>query len=154
MPYYFTRNDLDALDRKIREIQARMDRVVEDLGDSAQQGAETWHDNFGHEESMRQQAMWSAHLGELMRIKGLAKVVTPPPSGDEVLIGRTVLITDLDTEETREFEIGSFMVFDSGDRRISYAAPLAEIILGAKAGDVRSGKIGEKRKRFQVLSIR
>lgn len=154
--HYFLREDLDALDRSIDEIDNRIKDILSQAGDSCKGRSDTWHDNFEHEDGRRSSFMWSTRLKELVAIKKNAKIVTPAPTGDEVVIGRTVIIRDEETQEISTFRVGSYMVLgDHEDQEvISYAAPLAKIIIGARAGDLREGQIGRGKKRFKIIEVR
>ena len=55
MAYRFLRKDYDALLAKIEELAAALREAGQEKGRWANQGAETWHDNFGYEEGQRQE---------------------------------------------------------------------------------------------------
>jgi len=95
--------------------------------------------------------MISGRLREMIDIRNRARVVQPSRASDRVGIGRVVTVRD-DEDMVILFEVGSFMMFD-GDRRVSYAAPLAKLLMGAEVGEVREGKIAGAERAFEVLRI-
>ena len=155
MIFYFTREGFDALNAKIREVEGRIEDLEKGTGAACQTGHETWHDNFDYEEGVRQQRMWSKRLDELVDIKRNVRVIEPAQSGRAVAIGRTITILDEDTAEIWTFRIGSYMIFreNSEISEVSYAAPLAIFLAGSMVGDVRSGIVGQEKKRFLVLAV-
>lgn len=153
--HYFLREDLEALNESIRDIDDRIRDVLRQSGDSCGEGADTWHDNFEYEEGQRGAYMWSNRLRELVALRATAELVIPAPSGNEVLIGRIVTIEDESTKDISTFQIGSYMILKrrSGREVISYAAPVAAILIGAKAGDVRKGLIGGVTMTFRIIKV-
>ena len=150
--FYFLPEDFEDLNDQIEQICEKIKELGKEAGESCQEGAETWHDNFAFEESQRQQYMWSNRLRELIRVRNNARVIQPSPQGDKVSIGRVVTIQDTATEETQIFKIGSYMILKEKDE-ISYNAPLARMLIGAEIDDERTGKIGGKQKTFRILEI-
>lgn len=153
--HYFLREDLDALNESIREVDDRIREILNQAGGSCQEGADTWHDNFEYEDCQRSVAMWSTRLRELVALRKSAKLITPAPTGDEALIGRTITIQDQETKEVITFQIGSYMILKKrADREaVSYAAPLAVMFIGAKVGEIKEGEIGREKKRFMITKI-
>jgi transcription elongation GreA/GreB family factor len=153
--YYFLKEDFEALNAEIEKIADKIKEIGKEMGKSCQEGAETFHDNFAYEDGERQQYMWSTRIRELIRIRNQACVLLDPPRGDTVSIGRTVIVKDEHTGETRAIKIGSYMVLskEEGKEVISYNAPLARMLIGAQVGDIRDAVIAGKKKRFRVLKI-
>ncbi len=151
--YYFLREDFDGLIKEIAKIALRMKELGKEVGQSCKEGAETFHDNFALEDSHRQQRMWSTRLKELSDIRNQARVIDPPQK-DKVALGVTVTIEDENTGETRVMKIGSFMVFDDKDGSvISYAAPLARMIIGGKVGETKEAIIAGTKRVFNITKI-
>lgn len=151
--FYFLMEDFGQLEKQIQEVCERIRKIGEDMGKSCQQGAETFHDNFAHEEGARQQYMWSNKLRELIRVRNSARVVTPNPTSDKVSIGKKVTIIDESSGQTKTLRVGSFMVF-SKDDTISYNAPLARLLMGAKIGERVEGIVGDKVRSVLVVDVK
>lgn len=157
MRYYFTREDLDALDREINAVRDRIALAAKEMGVSCQQSSETFHDNFGFEQAERDRGMWSSHLHQLLAVRNNAEVVTPGLNRGVVYLGRTVKVFDLDSSEEKTFRIGSYMVLNAegvdGVQVLSYDTPLAKALIGAREGEHRSFFLGEKEHHLVVLKI-
>jgi transcription elongation GreA/GreB family factor len=149
--YFFLPEDFEQLSRQIINIADKIREIGQIMGESCEEGAETYHDNFAYEDGERQQYMWSKRLRELIAVKNNARVITLEEKPGRVTLGCRVNVLDLEMETEKEFQIGSYISFQNN--AISYAAPVARILIGAAPGDVRHGKIANKEKMFEILDI-
>jgi transcription elongation GreA/GreB family factor len=132
MAYRFLRKDYDALLAKMEALAGALRETGQEKGRWADQGAETWHDNFGYEEEQRQEWTLSDRLEDFVRMKDDAEVVQGRAI-DEVDVGTQVTVRDTGTGEQRTFVIGSYQVLDrQHQNEMSYAAPLARISHGGR----------------------
>lgn len=157
MKYYFLPEDLMVLRKKVKELTDRISEALGNIGTSCQGGSDTFHDNFEHEQGQRISAMWSVRARELNDILRQAEVISVDfLRSDEVTIGKSVTVLDESSGETRTFKIGSYMNFRDDDQEdvVSYAAPLAKMVMCAKVGEVREGQIGSDKKRFKIVEIK
>lgn len=152
MTYFFLPEDFLKLTEKVHAVMDEMERVAQDMGESCQEGAETYHDNFAYEDGERRLRMLSQRLRDLVRVRNAARVVDPDAGLAELGIGSRVTLQDLQDGAVKKFKIGSYMNFDSGDA-ISYDSPLAKLLMEAEPGERLDGMIGGRRRRFQVLAI-
>lgn len=153
MAYRFLRKDHDALLAKIDELAVALREAGEEKGLWADQSAETWHDNFGYEEEQRQQWALSQRLEEFVEMKNAAQIVERRAMG-EVDIGSQVTIRDTETGEQSMFVIGSYQVLDrEHENEISYAAPVAKPLMGARVGEEREVAIGDRAAVYRVVGI-
>ena len=98
--------------------------------------------------------MLSRQLRDLVDLRKKAKKADLPSDKNKVGIGSIVTILNSATGEIKSFKIGSFAVFaETGERTISYNSPLAQIIIGAKIGEMRIGKISKAEKSFKIIKI-
>jgi transcription elongation GreA/GreB family factor len=156
--YYFLKEDFLALSAEIEKIADRIKGFGREVGLSCKEGAETFHDNFALEDSHRQQFMWSTRLRDLIRIRNESRVFSPQQEGrvslEKVSLGLKVTVEDENTGEMRVIKIGSYMIFDDQEGlAVSYEAPLARMLLGAKVGDIRESTIAGKKKVLQIIKI-
>jgi transcription elongation GreA/GreB family factor len=128
----FLRKDYDALLAKIDELAEALKQAGQEKGLWANQSAETWHDNFGYEQEQEREWALSERLQEFVDMKNDAQIVDYRPI-DQVDIGATVTIQEVGTGERRMLVVGSYQVLDQQhEDEVSYAAPLAKPLLGAK----------------------
>ncbi|TAN58731.1 hypothetical protein EPN15_00110 [Patescibacteria group bacterium] len=152
--FYFLKQDLEALDARIKELRDKLEETLKEGGESTRQSSETWHDNFPFEEAQRQFGLLARQLRDLVDLRKKAKEADFPLDKNIVGIGSIITIQNLDTGEIKSFKIGSFAVFaETGEKIISYDSPLARIIMGAKIGEVKSGMIGKNNVKFKITEI-
>jgi transcription elongation GreA/GreB family factor len=152
MKFYFLREDFEKLGEQIVQVNARIREIGREMGQSCQEGAETFHDNFAYEDGERQQRMWSLMLQDLVEINRNAEIIVPPASNGKVAIGSLVTLSDIETGEEKRVRIGSYRVFENHGA-VSYSAPLGQILLGAKEGDTVTGVIAGKPKKFAIVGV-
>lgn len=157
----FLREDYDGLLDEINRLSEKIRSIGLVMADGASQDAgNAIHDNPSYEEGHRQLRMWTRHLADLIRLRDQAQLVQKPTSTQRVEIGSTVTVMDLDELTTLTYQIGSFQNFRPASSRpqheqmvVSYPAPLAKMLLGAKVDDRRTAIIAGKPKSLRVLRI-
>lgn len=75
-------------------------------------------------------------------------------SGDKVLFGASVDISDLDSGEERNITIVGEDEANVESGFISYASPLARALIGKSMGDVAKVKLPNGVKEYEILSVR
>jgi len=151
-PYLFLRKDFERLERKIGELGDEMLRVGSEMGIWASQGAETWHDNFGYEEGLRQEEMLGHRSEEFEALASEAEIVTEA-TDDKVGVGTLVELED-NMKRRRRFLVSSYLVLDRrDDREVSYAAPIIAPFMGAAVGEERSVELPRGEQVWRVVSI-
>lgn len=151
---YFLKEDYDALCEEILSLCDKIKGIEKEMGASCQEGAETFHDNFAHEEGTRQQYMWSTRLKSLIAIQNKARIISSPGASiEKVSLGNIVTYKEVGSSKENRRRIGSFLVFVGQENCISYNSPVARILLGGMVGEIREGIIGGKKKKFEILSI-
>ena len=149
--YYFLAADLAELDKQIEELLITIKRTGQEMGASTQETSETWHDNFGHEDSSRRFAMHTERYRQLTNIRRQAQVVDKCASETVVSIGSKVVLQEEDGAE-RAVKIGSYLTLTEAGLT-SYSSPLAKLAMGAKKGDIIVGNVAGQLKVFTVLSV-
>ncbi len=74
-------------------------------------------------------------------------------SSDEVLIGATVKLKDMDTDEELEYMLVSGEEADYAQNKISIASPVGSGLLNHKVGDVVDIKIPAGTLKYRILGI-
>ena len=151
MRYYFLKEDFEELENSIAEIRERILLYQKEKGLSTTQSSETWHDNYGFEESERQIKRLYGQLQEIMEIKINSEIIEPA-NNNKAGIGKTVKIKNLETGEEKEIFIGSYMALKNKNS-VSYESPLGKILLGAKKGKIKKGIINKKSVILKIVDI-
>ncbi len=94
-------------------------------------------------------------LGYLSKVMKMAKVVDPAQqqARGEVRFGATVELADEDDVRRTLTLVGEDEA-DAADGRISWSAPLARALVGAKVGDERVVRLPAGEKSYEVVAIR
>lgn len=153
-PYRFLARDLDALKARIARYEEQWREALSGIHDSTTQSSETWHDNPQFDEVQQRAKMLKTERDKLMSILHNSVLVTPTAPDGRVDVGSVVRVRYAKTGREDRFVIGSYMVLDDeDDSRISYAAPLAELLLGRKQGETVSGTIGSRRMELEIVEV-
>lgn len=151
---YFLKEDYDALCNEIVVLCDRIKNIGREMGLSCQEGAETFHDNFAHEDGTRQQHMWSTKLRDLIVIRNEAEIITNPSTSiGKVSLGNIVTYKEVGSSKEDRRKISSFLVFIDQENCISYNSPIARILMGGRVGDIREWTLGKKKKKIEIISI-
>jgi len=151
-PYLFLQKDFDRLNRRIGNVADQITEVGADMADWAAQGAETWHDNFGYEEGVRQEDMLARRGEDFEAVRERAEIVTTA-SSDRVSVGSRVILEN-DAGERRTLIVSSYWVLDRRTpEEISYAAPLIAPFMSAGTGERRSVSVPEGEQIWRVAAI-
>lgn len=151
--YFFLIEDFDDLNREIGNTSRLIEKAMKDIGDSCDEGADTWHDNFAFEEGQRQSTMWTQRIRELLKIRNNAALVNPPTDTSKVSVGCTVTVLDETKSKEMTFKIGSYINFKDSRDYVSYSAPLAKLVIGAAVGEERKGMIDPYEMILKVMKI-
>ena len=94
-------------------------------------------------------------LGYLSKVMKQAKVVDPAAQEqrDSVRFGATVELADEDDQRRTLTLVGEDEA-DASVGRISWAAPIARALVGAKVGDERLVRLPAGEKSYEIISIR
>ncbi|TRZ94268.1 transcription elongation factor GreA, partial [bacterium] len=86
---------------------------------------------------------------KLARVRILDKNIP----GDEVLIGATVKLKDMDTQEELDYTLVSELEADYAEGKISITSPVGNGLLGHKENEVVEIKIPAGIKRYKIIKI-
>ncbi len=149
---YFLADDYFILEERIDEYKRNVLEVGQMMGDATDGGGDTFHDNFAHEQAIRDHEMQAVQLVKLLKVRERAKLVLPDYLAGYVGLGRITTFEDLEERETLTYQVGSYMTFDREDA-ISYVSPVAKILIGGRIGETRTGKINEQTRSFKILDV-
>lgn len=153
-PLYFLEEDLRHLDHAIDEVRHQIRRTKHEAAESVEQSSESWHDNFTFEEAQRQLRMLLNHLAGLSKQRERAVLVTIPTRPERADVGAKVTFTGLG-DGTETMIIGSANVGTvlSELGAVSYLSPVGSLLLGATAGEVRTGTVSGRSVTLHVIAV-
>lgn len=153
--YRFLARDLEALKNRIARYDEQWRETLSGVHDSTTQSSETWHDNPQFDDVQQRAKMLETERNKLQAILADSELVEPAAPDGCVDVGSMVRVRYAKTGREEQFVIGSYMVLDCEDEeRISYAAPLAQLLMGHRDGETVEGKIGTRKVQLDIVNIR
>ena len=129
--------EMPALSERIRQARA--------LGDLSE--------NFDYQDSKRQQGFIAGRIADLTAILERARIVEETVGGDNVGLGSTVALRDLDYDDEITYTLVDPVSADPANDRISISSPVGKALMGAKVGDNIEVDIPSGKARYEVLGI-
>lgn len=137
--------ELASLHAERREIPARL-RIAREFGDTA--------NNDEHQAIREDEAVLAARIARLEDILARATEVDHTDVDDSVTIGSSVTVVDVDTQEKRDYAIGSAHGALSRGT-VSALSPVGQALLGRRVGDLVSVQLPHgRRRKFKLCEIR
>jgi transcription elongation factor GreA len=91
---------------------------------------------------------------EIDSILAQSEVIDPATlSGDRVVFGATVRLTDTDSGEETSYSIVGDYEGDIKDGRLAISAPLARALIGREKGDTVSLRTGKGTREYQIADV-
>jgi len=152
MEYLMTRLGADALRKKIAALEEKLRAVLKEKGYAAEVGGNQWHDNFSFEEAQRQEQMLVFEIRRAQEVLSCARVVEIPQNPTAIHLGCTATVA-IHGRGTRAITIVGYGEADPDHGRIAYNSPMGQSLLGARAGETRSYRVGNRQFEVTVLEI-
>ena len=112
-------------------------------------------ENAEYHSAREQQAFVEGRIQELEGALSHAQVIdTATLSGDKVLFGATVCLSDADTEEKSTYKIVGQYEANLDKGLISLLSPLAKALIGKEVGDIVEVKTPGGEKSYEILSVK
>jgi len=128
-----------------REVAERIKQAIE-FGDISE--------NSEYEDAKNEQAWIEGRILTLEKMLRNAKIIDDENLGtDEVTLGSTVQIRDLEFDEVLEYTIVGSMEADPGNRMISNESPVGKAILGKSKGSVVEVTVPAGVLKYQIVEI-
>ena len=111
-------------------------------------------ENAEYHAAKERQGMIEARIKELEIKVNLAEVIDPSKlSGDRVMFGATVLLTDVKTDEEVKYQIVGDDEADIKIGRISLSSPVARALIGKLVGDEAEVRSPKGARVFEVSKV-
>ena len=128
-----------------RDVAERIKQAIE-FGDISE--------NSEYEDAKNEQAWIEGRILTLEKMLRNAKIIDDENLGtDEVTLGSTVQIRDLEFDEVLEYTIVGSMEADPGNRMISNESPVGKAILGKSKGSVVEATVPAGVLKYQIVEI-
>ena len=112
-------------------------------------------ENADYQTARDKQSFIEGRIQDLEAALSLAQVIDPKTlSGDTVLFGATVDVTDLESDKKQTYQIVGQYEANLEKGLISYVSPLAKALIGKAKGDIVEVQTPKGTKAYEVLAIR
>lgn len=112
-------------------------------------------ENAEYQTAREKQSFIEGRIQDLEAALSRAQVIDPKTlSGDAVLFGATVDVSDLDTDQKQTYQIVGQYEANLEKGLISYISPLAKALIGKTKGDIVEVQTPKGTKSYEVLAIR
>jgi len=149
-----TRAGYDKIKAELAELEnVRMPEIEQRIGTARSEG--DLSENAEYHGARESQGLLQAKINLLKSKLANAELVDPATMPkDQVVFGATVKVKDLDFGDTEEFTLVGAGEEDYDAGKILVTSPLAQGLLGKKAGEKAEIQVPAGVNRFQILEIR
>ena len=137
--------------KRLREVDRP--KNVQDIEEARAHG--DLRENAEFHAAKEKQAFIEGRSREIDGILALAEVIDPAKlSGERVVFGATVKVTDTDSGEESTYSIVGDYEADIKLGRIAISAPLARALIGREVGDTVTMRTGKGSREYQITEVR
>ena len=112
-------------------------------------------ENAEYQTARDKQSFIEGRIQDLEAALSLAQVIDPKTlSGETVLFGATVDVSDLDTDQKQTYQIVGQYEANLEKGLISYISPLAKALIGKAKGDIVEVQTPKGTKSYEILDVR
>jgi transcription elongation factor GreA len=131
---YETKQGEKLLHEKLSKLKEQAVKIIDEIAYAKSFG--DLSENAEYKEAKEVQKKLSQQLSELTEYKNNLCVVDPENCNvDQISIGATVYLLNLDTDEKKVYKIVGMCESDASNGLIYYQSPLAKALFGKKVGD-------------------
>ena len=137
--------------KRLREVERPTN--VRDIEEARAHG--DLKENAEYHAAKERQGFIEGRSREIESILAQAEVIDPAKlSGDRVVFGATVRLTDTDSGDEVTYSIVGDWEADIKQGRIAISAPLARALIGRETGDTVTLKTGKGSREYQISDVR
>ncbi len=144
----------DQLNEELKKLKfEERPAIVEAIEEARSHG--DLSENAEYQTARDKQSFIEGRIQELESALSRAQVIDPKTlSGDTVLFGATVDVTDLDTDKKQTYQVVGQYEANLEKGLISHISPLAKAMIGKKAGEIVEVQTPKGEKAYEILAIR
>ncbi len=152
-PVYLTEEGLQKVHDELTYLTGTRRREVADMIAEAKAEGDI-SENAGYDEAKATQGFVEGRIRELENILKHAEVIsTNGTPANQVAVGRTVVVQEVDTDFEESYKIVGSIEADPTAGRISNQSPMGKSLLGKKAGDKVTVETPGGEIEFEVVRI-
>ena len=149
---YLTADGRKKLEEELEHlINVRRPEIAHQIADAKADGDIS--ENAGYDEAKTAQSFVEGRILTLKNLLGNAKLISENGSKDEVKLGTTVTIRDVETAEEEYYTIVDSTEVDLSNARISLRSPIGHALMGHRIGDTVLVQTPSGALTFEIVKI-
>jgi transcription elongation factor GreA len=150
---YLTQDGYGKLKKELEHLKTTKRRKLsEEIGKARALGDIS--ENAEYDAAKEAQGLNEKKIADIERKLASAQIIDESKMAtDEVLIGATVEVQDIDTNEKESYTLVSETEADFADSRISVTSPVGKALLGHKKGDLVDISVPAGILKYKILNI-
>ena len=149
---YLTKDGYEKLKEELARLNREKLEISREIDETRAQG--DLKENAGYHAAKERQGIIFSRIHELQTKLRSAKLVDDlRVNKDEIRLGATVTMVDANSRAQLVYTLGSSDEADPGQGRISVTSPLAQGLLGARAGSKVNIKLPSGEKNLEILKV-
>ena len=148
-----TSNGYDNLSNELKRLKfEERPRIVAAIEEARGHG--DLSENAEYQSAREQQSFNEGRIQELESALSHAQVIDPKSlSGEKVLFGATVSLSDDDTGDEKKYQIVGQYEADLENGKISLMSPIAKALIGKQIGDIVDVRTPKGEKSYEILDV-
>ncbi|MCK5027243.1 MAG: hypothetical protein KAS07_02395 [Candidatus Pacebacteria bacterium] len=152
--YYFFGDDLKDLEKEIDRLHQKLTKFRNEAVEILARRDRGLDTEATYNALSAMYNVFDKQLNELSRVRNHAILATLPKTGEKrVCAGKNIVVKDLTIGKTLILNIRSYWIKYNDDNKVSYNAPLPDLLMGGKVGEIYEGIIGGARKKYKIKEI-
>lgn len=149
-----TLNGKKKLEEELKQLKfTERPKVIQAIAEARSHG--DLSENAEYDAAREKQGFIEGRIQELEDKIARAQVVDPAQvRSDKIVFGATVQVKDLETDETKTYQIVGADEAEVKEGKLSIQSPIARQLLNKKEGDVVTIRVPKGELEYEVLSIR
>ncbi|PIQ90079.1 MAG: transcription elongation factor GreA [Candidatus Omnitrophica bacterium CG11_big_fil_rev_8_21_14_0_20_41_12] len=149
---YLTQEGYEKLVTELEQLKTVKRRALSKaVGEARSQGDIS--ENAEYDAARDAQALNEKLIMDLENKLAQARILDKNISSDEVLIGATVKLKDMDTEEELEYTLVAELEADYNQNKISVSSPVGQGLMGHKKNEIAEIKIPAGILKYKIIKI-
>jgi transcription elongation factor GreA len=148
-----TKEEYEMLKKELERLKKEeRPRVVQAIAEARAHG--DLSENAEYDAAKEEQGLLEAKIREIEGKLANAEIIEPNKiQSDTIMFGATVTVIDADTDEEKVYKIVGEYIYDLAKGEIPYNSPIAQALIGHKAGDWVEVDTPSGIKEFEIVKV-
>jgi len=149
---FLTRQQYEALEKELRDAEAKLARAKEAIGEAAEKG--DLSENAEYDAAREDEQFFTARVMQIREKIHSARILNKEIKfTGEITIGTRAVIKDLESGEKESYTIVGAGNFDFTKGEVPYNGPFGSALCGKKAGEKVDIVVPAGTSKYEILSV-